>query len=201
MSSLKAILTGDIVHSRKVSSEIWLSVLTDCLRHYSNKFDIFRGDSFQIELPLEKCIEAVFYIKASIRTIEKLDVRLGLGIGKIEVERQHVKDSSGEAYIFSGEAFDTLDKELIRVRSPFDHWDESTNIMLQLATELANRWTVNMAKTVKTAIEHPEASQLELTKLLHRKHQSQISTELKKANWQKIKLTIEYCTKQLLITC
>lgn len=201
MSKIYAILTGDIVGSRKADIKIWLPILEESLGYYSNNFDIFRGDSFQIALPLENCIEAIFYIKSCIRTIEPLDVRLGLGIGEINYWDDHIKNAAGEALVYSGEAFDALEKNLIYVKSPWKEWNEPTNIMLQLATELANRWTVNMAQTVSAQIKHPDANQSEIARLLNRKYQSQISTELGNANWQKIKGAIDYCTRELTKRC
>ena len=196
-----AILTGDIVGSRRVETQKWLPHLEDALQYYTDNYDIFRGDSFQVAIPLEKCIEAIFFIKASMRCIEPLDVRIGLGIGEITYWDTHIKNSMGEALINSGEAFDRLDKNYIHVQSPWTDWNEQTNIILQLATELANRWTFNMAQTISTIIKNPEANQQEIAHLLNKKYQSQISTELGNASWQKIRIAIEYCTQQLLKQC
>ena len=201
MAKIYAILTGDVVNSRKADIQKWLPVLEENLHYYSNNFDIFRGDSFQVAVPLEQCIEALFLIKATIRAIEPLDVRIGLGLGEVSYWDAHIKNSAGDALIRSGEAFDALDKNLINVKSPWSEWDEPTNIMLNLATELANRWTQNMAQTVATQIKNPDANQSELAKILKKKYQSQISTELGNANWHKIKVTIDYCTKELIKRC
>lgn len=201
MKKLYAIITGDIVSSRKVNVQEWMPKLEETLHYYSDNFDIFRGDSFQLAVPIEQSIEAIFLLKATIRTVEPLDVRIGLGIGEISHWDAHIKNSAGEALINSGEAFDELEKNFVSVKSPWEDWDESTTIMLQLATELANRWTLNMAETVAMTIKNPTANQRELAKLLNRKYQSQISTELGNANWQKIKIAIDYCTKELIRQC
>ena len=201
MSSYYAIITGDIVQSRSVDSAIWLPKLQASLEHISQKFDIFRGDSFQVAVPLETCIASLFYIKACIKAIGQLDVRMSLGIGEIDYVDEHIKKSAGEAFIFSGEAFDDLHKELVLVKSKWASWDESSNIILQLACELANRWTNNMATTVAAVLEHPHANQQEIATLLHRKYQSQISTELQKAQWTKIKKAIDFTTSELLKLC
>ncbi|MGN0003542.1 MAG: hypothetical protein ACI35V_08910 [Sphingobacterium composti] len=201
MKNIYAILTGDIVNSRHADIQEWLPILEESLKFYSNNFDIFRGDSFQVAVPLDKSIEAIFLIKSALRTVDKLDVRIGLGVGEVSYWDDHIKNSTGEALINSGEAFDTLDKELIYVKSPWAEWNEPTNIMLQLAMELAKRWTINMAQTVLMQIRTPTANQSELARLLKRKYQSQVSTELGNANWQKIKMTIDYCTKDLIKRC
>jgi len=46
-------------------------------------------------------------------------------------------------------------------------------------------------------MDHPDKSQLEITQLLKRTHQSQVSRELNKANYTKLDQVIQYCTKQL----
>lgn len=193
---MHAIVTGDLVNSRSIESRIWLDVLQDTLAKYSKKFDIFRGDSFQAELELDNCLEAVFYIKARIKCIPNLDVRMGLGIGGIDFIDEHIKNSTGISFVYSGEAFDTLNKDFFAVKSANSEWDLLTNTMLSIAIELANNWTVNMSETVAAYIEYRLFNQQELAILLKRKYQSQISSALGKANWLKIKKAIDYCQNE-----
>lgn len=201
MRKIYAIVTGDLVNSRNHNAKVWLPVLENSLKEYSTNFDIFRGDSFQAEVELEKSFEILFYIKAKIKSISQLDVRFGLGYGSIENLDKHIKNSTGEAFINSGEAFDELKKELINMQSPWREWDIPVNLMLQLSTELANKWTENMAESVAATFENPLANQQQLANILHRKYQSQVSTELNKASFMKIKKVIEYCTHELLKQC
>lgn len=201
LNMIHAILIGDIVNSREYKPTLWQPVLEKSLQQYAKTFDIFRGDSFQAELPLATCFEFIFYIKAQIKALGKLDIRIGLGIGEVEYSSKEISNSTGEAFLNAGEAFDTLKKNLIALRSPWREFDEPVQIMLELATELANRWTVNMAESVAIAIAHPDYNQQELTKILNRKHQSQVSTELTKAHYNAIKKVIEYCTQELQKRC
>lgn len=195
--AIHVIVTGDLVNSRTTNSQIWLPVLEDTLNNCSTSYDIYRGDSFQAELDCSSFLETLFYIKARIKTIEQLDVRLGVGIGTIESRDSHLKNSTGQAFLYSGEAFDSLKKELFVVKSSDTAWDDLTNSSLALAFELANKWTNNMAETVAASIQYPSYSQQDLAKILQRKHQSQVSTELGKASWIKIKRAIDYCQQEL----
>ena len=55
-----AVITGDIINSRKVSSESWLPKLKDYFASSivdSDKWEIYRGDSFQLEVSVEKALE------------------------------------------------------------------------------------------------------------------------------------------------
>lgn len=200
-NKIYAVLIGDIVGSRTRSPEEWLPVLEHALAHYSSSFDIYRGDSFQLMVEVDKILEAYFYIKARIKTVGALDVRMSIGIGTIDYEAGHIKVSSGEAFVRSGEAFETLQKDLVAVQSPWSDWDEMASHMLQLSVELANKWTNNMAETVAVSIANPLANQQELAALLNRKYQSQVSTELNKSNWLKINRSLVYCTSEMLKKC
>lgn len=201
MKSMYAVITGDIIDSRSVDAKIWQPVLEKALAHYSKNFDIFRGDSFQVEVEMSNCIELAFYLKAKMRSLESLDVRMGIGIGKVDFLDKHIKNSTGEVFVLSGKAFDRLNKETINLCTPWKNWGQGLTLMLQLAVELANKWTVNMAEVVAIVLENPNANQQELAILLNRKYQSQVSTELTKANWSKIRRVIDFITKELLIKC
>jgi len=191
------ILTGDVIHSRKHEVAKWLPILEQSLTKYAMSFDIFRGDSFQAEVQLDQVFIAIFYLKAALRQLEGMDIRIGIGVGQVTFQTQDIKKSTGEAFILSGESLDSLTKESLEFRSPWTELNETINLLLTLSTKLSDQWTVNMAQTVKASFDYPNANQKELTKIVGRKYQSQISTELNRANYSKIKQVIDYCTKEL----
>jgi len=191
------ILTGDVIHSRSHDATEWLPKLEGGIKKYALSYDIFRGDSFQAEVPVENCFQTVFYLKSKMRQLEGMDIRIGIGVGKIDFIDQDIKKSSGEAFILSGESLDNLTKESLEFKSNWKDLDECINLILTLATRLTDQWTTNMAETVHAAMDNPKANQTDLTKIIGRKHQSQVSTELGKANYSKINQVIEYCTKEL----
>ncbi len=198
---MHVIIIGDIVNSRQVDTDRWLRILEEALQRYTKNFDIFRGDSFQAELPVADCFKFVFYVKARIKSLNYLDVRLGIGIGEIEYSDDSIRKSNGQAFIYAGEAFDALRKDLVLLRSPWPEYDAPVNIMMDLAMELSGKWTVNMAESVAIALENPEASQKELADILKRKYQSQVSTELSKAHFVQLSKVIDYCTQELIKRC
>ncbi|MBE8714898.1 SatD family protein [Sphingobacterium hungaricum] len=198
--AIQTIVTGDIVSSRTIEQNTWLPILEKAIQGYSSKYDIFRGDSFQIQLQIEDVFECVFYLKASLKAIG-LDVRIGIGVGTIEHDEDTIKKSSGEAFVFSGNAFDELGKETLSIKSEWTELDTTLNLMLQLATEIADRWTMSMAHSIAIALSNPTINQKELAKLLNQKYQSQISTKLGNAGFQKIKRVIQYATNELIKRC
>lgn len=190
------VLTGDVVESRSVNPNIWMPELEAALSHFSKKYDIYRGDSFQAEVSLNDAFISVFYVKAAMRSV-KLDVRVGIGIGHKEVDNIRVKNTFGTALLRSGEAFDSLKKDTILTRSGNEGFDEMCNVMLLLAAELCARWTPTVAVTMRAALLSEEINQKELAIQLNKKHQSQVSRELQRAGFAKLKNAIEYCTKKL----
>ncbi len=192
-----AVITGDIVKSRSEDPGIWLPILEEAIAVYADTYDVFRGDSFQLEVPLDKVFTAAFYIKATM--IEAgLDVRLGIGIGEKDYRSPHIKTTFGSALIYSGEAFDELKKETLYLKSPDTEFDALCNTILPLLSEICHRWTPNIAETVKVALKHEGANQVELAKILQKKYQSQVSIALQKAGFSKIRQALDYCTTQLL---
>ncbi len=191
------IITGDVVQSRSHEAVEWLPSLEDGIKKYAVSYDIFRGDSFQAEITVENCFQSIFYLKAVMRQFEGMDIRIGIGVGDIDFKDKSIKKSSGTAFILSGQALDSLTKETLEFKSPWPDLDERINLILTLSSRLSDQWTSNMAETVKTAMDNPGANQTELTQIIGRKYQSQVSTELGKANYSKINQSIHYCTKEL----
>ena len=119
---MTSVITGDIVKSKTQSNpEIWIEVLKKGLSTLNNDntfWEIYRGDSFQIEIPNtnNSFINAV-YLKACVKMIKNLDVRLAIGIGNKTYQGKKVSESNGEAFVFSGETLETLkrDKQNLRL--------------------------------------------------------------------------------------
>ncbi len=80
---LWTVLTGDIVNSRSVDAESWRSKLKSVLEIYTKKYDVYRGDSFQALLPLDKAMECAVALMANMHVMEGIGVRIGLGVGTV----------------------------------------------------------------------------------------------------------------------
>ncbi|WP_207420543.1 hypothetical protein [Desertivirga brevis] len=182
-----AILTGDIINSRKATStEEWLSVLKEALGS-KESWEIFRGDSFQLKTEVEEALLKAIYIKACVKTIKNIDVRIAIGIGREGYTAEKLSESNGEAFIFSGEKFELLKKEKVSlsVRSASADFDFEFNIALKLALIAVDKWTPAVAEMVKIALENQGASQSELAELTN-KTQSSVSEALSRANFFEI---------------
>ncbi|MDN3492288.1 HMG-box domain-containing protein [Winogradskyella bathintestinalis] len=168
-----SVITGDIIKSRAAQSEdVWLTPLKAALSNISNDtsfYDIYRGDSFQLEShTIEDSFRTSIYIKAFLKSIKGIDVRMSIGIGKKDYEGKSVSESNGEAFIFSGETFDTLKKEKqnLKIKTSNDTLNEELNLYFRLALIAMDNWTVNSAEIVKLSLEFPTMIQSELAKLI-----------------------------------
>ncbi|WP_296385092.1 transcriptional regulator [Winogradskyella sp.] len=170
---MTSVITGDIIKSRSVSDQdLWLKELKYALSMLSSDksyYEIYRGDSFQFEYrEYYASFKAAVYIKACIKSIKGLDVRMSIGIGEKSHTGETVSESNGEAFIFSGETFETLKKEKKNLKIKTKHFelDKELNLYFKLALIAMDNWTVNSAEIVKLSLENPNMIQSELAKLI-----------------------------------
>jgi hypothetical protein len=166
-----SVITGDIVQSRKSESD-WLPVLKKTLSMEGKSprvWEIFRGDSFQVEIkdPARAFFAAV-RIKSAIKTMANLDVRMAIGIGGKNADREKLAESDGEAFINSGEKFETLKKvkQTLAIKTPWPAFDRDMNICFKLACIPMDDWTPNSAELVHLLTQHEGLTQTELARKL-----------------------------------
>ncbi len=189
---MTSVITGDIINSRKQKEpEVWINTLKNALSNLSSDtkyWEIYRGDSFQIEIrDYHSSFTAAIYIKACIQMIKGLDVRLAIGVGNKTYEGNDVTESNGEAFVFSGEIMETLKKEKqnLRIKTKNPDIDKELNLYFKLALITMDNWSANSAEIVKLSIENPDALQSELGKLIGI-NQNSISNRQKRAHLEEI---------------
>lgn len=199
MNTTTAVITGDIINSRKDTPEAWLPNLKKALSTYGKEptqWEIYRGDSFQLEIPPEKALEAAIHIKATLKQKKGIDIRMGIGLGEKDYSSEKITESNGSAFVFSGECFENLKKQTLAIKSSSEVFDTTINVMLQLATLTMDNWLPATSRAVKTSIEHPQANQKELAALLN-KSQSNISEALIRAGFDEVQKMTQFYTTQL----
>ncbi len=161
------IITGDIVNSRKLSSQIWIDGLKKLLNNFGHtptEWEIYRGDEFQLEIKKpEEALRAAIYIKSYFKSI-KLDVRMSIGFGDKTYSANKISESNGSAFIRSGEVFETLKKQKINllINSGNLMLDREINLMLRLCLTFMDNWLAQSAEFVQVAIANPTLSQDEI---------------------------------------
>ena len=160
-------------------------------------WEIFRGDSFQLEIkdPSQALLKAV-QIKAAIKRIKHLDVRIAVGIGSISHASSKITESNGEAFIFSGELLEAITKEKrnLAIRTPWLELDEEINLYLKLALVIMDDWSPSSAELVQILTEqytrnrelrqNKIAAKLEIT-------QSSVSARIKRAYYSEIRAVLD----------
>jgi len=184
-----AVITGDIINSRALPEE-WISTLKGALEGLFGKninWEIFRGDSFQVELNATDALINAIYIKACIKVLKGADVRIGIGIGKKSISAEKVTEANGEAFINSGSAFDALktNKVNMAIITPWPKVNEEVNLFIKLALIAMDSWGQIAAEMVKYAIENQNTKQDKIAKISGRS-QSSVSEALKRAHFTEI---------------
>lgn len=188
---MTSIITGDIINSQKVSPIIWLQKLKLELNRVGKNpltWEIYRGDSFQVEIkdPLMTLLTAL-KIKAAIKSIKEMDVRLAIGVGNKTHEASNITESNGSAFVYSGEIFESLVKvkQNLAIATPSNEFNKEMNLLFRFALIVMDNWTVNSAEMVYLALSHPDHSQKELGEILKIK-QNAVSSRLKRAYFAEI---------------
>ncbi|SFF07954.1 hypothetical protein SAMN05518672_115101 [Chitinophaga sp. CF118] len=189
---MTSVITGDIINSRRVENPaIWLNPLKALLGEWGKSpktWEIYRGDSFQVEISQPQyALLAAIRIKACIKSVEKLDVRMGIGIGEKNFDTPKITEANGEVFINSGEMFEELKKlkQHLAIRSPWPELDTELNLMFRLASIVLDKWSTATAQIVTASIINRTLSQKELGEKIERT-QSTVSEAQKRAHYDEI---------------
>lgn len=200
---MTSVIIGDIINSQEKPPQQWLEVLKTVLNTFGPSptvWEIYRGDSFQIEVEPKHALRTCILIKANIKQFDGLDARLAIGIGDKTYHAEKITEANGSAFVNSGDCFENLKKTTLALKSPFEAFDDSMNLMLQLALLTMDYWTSNSATLVKTALEHPDFNQSQIAAFLG-KTQGNISQGLKRAGFDEISKLIKYFNNQTQQLC
>lgn len=197
-----AVITGDIIGSRKIKTSAWLSVLKEGLAvfgEHPQDWEIYRGDSFQLQVAPEKALEAILLLKAKLKQLPNLDLRASIGIGAVGYRAAQITESNGEAFIRSGECFEQA-KGILGIRTPWQDFDEVFQLLLNMAVPLMDRWAPISSQIIEAKLLHPKKTQKELAKLLDTE-QPLISAGLSRASFHEIAQLADYYQKEITQRC
>ncbi len=214
-----AVLTGDIIGSRKVYN---INELIDALKHVfadikvntSIVFDaeIYRGDSFQVVIlnPKDALLFAMLVrvglkAKTIVKSrstsipIDKLwDARIAIGIGQAIVKSKII-ESNGEAFQLSGLEFDKLKKERdkLNILTVWKNQNTAFNIIVKLLDITIDKWTKLTSEVVYEYL-LKNKTQSELAKQLNIS-QPAIHKRLSIANINVIENSINYISSEIAL--
>ena len=196
-----AIITGDIINSDRYAASEWMDILKPYLAGQGktpNDWEIYRGDEFQIRTTPERALSMAIQIKALIKSIKNLDVRIGIGLGSETFVGSSVSQSNGKAYQRSGRVFETLKEQKLNLAivTGHDDKDKTLNLMLKLALNFMDDWSVVSAQMVSLTLTKPNASQQEVADQL-KIRQSAVSQRLKRARMDLVLDLLAYYRENL----
>jgi len=183
-----AILTADIINSRKLPSKKWidsLKIILNTIGKTPNDWEIYRGDEFQLELKNpEDSLLIAFQLKAFFKSIN-LDLRMSFGFGDKTYKAKKITESNGTAFIRSGETFETLKKQKLNLALNSGNliFDEELNLILKLSLSFMDNWLQQAAEFVLIAIQNPTLSQEEIGVKLGI-NQAAVSRRQKRSNYE-----------------
>lgn len=201
-----AVITADLIDSTKYKKKQLEFILEELQGEFAKlteefpgavRFDMFRGDSFQVVLQEPSlALRIALRLKATVTKaqidpmISKAvipigDVRLAIGVGEGEFPQQEVHTANGMAYQYSGRLLDGM-KSLGR-KTQFQCADANINAELDTTfaflDNVTDRWSVASSEVVyyllKGYKEQEIADQLD-------RSQAAINLRKKAASWQEI---------------
>jgi hypothetical protein len=167
-----SVITGDIIQSRRTENPRWLPKLKKTLSLEGKSpgtWQVYRGDSFQVEVtdPAKAFLTAI-RIKATIKTVKNLDVRMAIGIGDKKFNSSNVVESDGDAFVRSGEMFEMLKKlkQTLAIKTEWSDFDREMNVCFRLASIPMDGWTTSSAELIQLLVAKRNLTQKALAKRL-----------------------------------
>ncbi|MEX0610261.1 MAG: transcriptional regulator [Balneolaceae bacterium] len=167
-----SVITGDIINSRETETSYWLPVLKKSLNTFGSHpqgWEIFRGDSFQLQIEnTEDALLAAIKIKADIKSLKSLDVRMSIGIGEKNFTAEKITESNGEAFINSGKGFELLksEKSTLSITTFDPTFNVEMNLYLRLLLIAVDNWSPGSAEIVRVSLDNQAMPQQKMGKML-----------------------------------
>ncbi len=192
-----SIITADIVNYTELAQSLEGNLIDDFTKWTKKmnvfsgvKYEIFRGDSFQCIIPnlnqtLKICLLNRTYFLRLSKNQTVLDLRQSIGVGEITSLQKTLSRSDGEAFRYSGQSFDEMDKKGNRIifKSSFPEIDAELNTSLTLLEAIIQGWTSTQAEVFFYKLQEKKekeiAEQLSIS-------QPAVNRHLKAVSWSAI---------------
>ncbi|SHL70745.1 hypothetical protein [Hymenobacter psychrotolerans] len=193
-----AVITGDVVESTQYNYSDVLFVLKESLtkafeRQPGARYEIIRGDSFQIFVPDSNvALSKAFEIRALLRSStvagignkDQLDAKISIGVSS--QAKHELRDSLGESYgaafLRSGRQLNLLKSSGQRLVVVSDEPDTDSwmNLCLSVAELTISRWSPEQCKAILESIKNCNQTQIAQTLGIT---QAAVNQRLKNAGW------------------
>ena len=201
-----AILTGDVVDSTKLlptkRGEL-ARLLRETLGNVSGNgvYDIYRGDSFQVQIPDPvQSLRTSIQIRCKLRQAfvqEKkpvIDARISIGIGSVTYQASRVSESDGEAYQLSGRTLDAMKESRLQIKTgdeAFNGWIDAICLLLDV---IISGWTAQQSEVIYELLngerQQDIAKRIGIT-------QASVNDRLRTAHWHALEATVVFFEEKI----
>lgn len=204
--SITAVLTGDVVNSRKLSDEKYEDLLYTlnnllafvCLQHNENQHQMMRGDSFQVVIHDAKhALRYAVLIRTGLKERHaSFDCRISIGIGKNEVIRHNIGNSTGDAFTLSGQALDSMKQARLSVMSPSLGFNNNIQLLIKYLDHQINEFTQRQSAICSLKLRNKELTQQDIADVLEANRVS-ISRSLKASRFDLLQANVSLFTQHI----
>ncbi|MCG9972460.1 SatD family protein [Christiangramia crocea] len=207
-----AVISADLLSSSSYPKELLEKTITTLNKEFrelerltkpNSEFKIYRGDSFQgIVYSPEEALLFALRIKTAINRLHLndsesnkafkrvADLRLAIGIGTYDFQRDSILESNGQAFQFSGRTLDEIKKEnrKLKLKTPSDNINEEFDTSFLLFDTISDKWSTASAEVIyyllKGFKETEIATELGIS-------QSAVNQRKKAAGWDAIDVLLQ----------
>jgi hypothetical protein len=164
MSNIHAVLTGDLIKSRKADATA-LSVAFDVLRDAAAdfgqawdsdlRFTRYRGDGWQVVLQDPGLVlDALLFFAARLRARSPaIETRISAGIGAVtSIGTADLADATGPAFFISGDHLETMSRKR-KLAIAGSGIGAAQAAIVDLAEHIASGWTPAQAEAVALSLD------------------------------------------------
>jgi hypothetical protein len=212
MGEIFAVLTGDLVESKRLSTEQLdqvranLRAAADEVKRWKRGLmrgtpEFFRGDAWQILLTDPKlALRVALFLRTSLLSGNLGDTRVVIGLGKVErVNTKRISLSTGQAFTLSGRELDKLTQYFrmsIVLPEEARVLGDWLRIVGHLCDMLIGHWTSRQAEIIRAALALDDPTQAEVAERLDPPVTKQAVTKaLAGADWQGLRSALRQFEK------
>ena len=191
-----AVITADIINSDEYPTAIWMDLLKTSLKKWGKSpadWEIYRGDELQLRTRPELALSTAIELKARIKTIKGLDIRIAIGLGEEDFRANTVSESNGTAYRRSGRTLEFLksQKKKMGIDLGISTYNRTFNLLIDLTSDFMDNWSSVSAELVAASLSQKGITQNEMAQLLQI-NQSAVSQRKKRARLHLINDLLDY---------
>ncbi|GHC20901.1 helix-turn-helix domain-containing protein [Aidingimonas halophila] len=164
-----AVLTGDVIQSRKIPDsrrlfDVLDTILAQLAERYDGKGERYRGDGFQLAITQpERGLTAAIMLRAALiqhsDDAQRWDARVAIAIGRSQwSDQQPVSEANDDPFIRSGQTLDEMNAHL-GLSLPAGQDNDCLVLLTRFADEMIDDWSPHSAETVLLTLQHNESQQ------------------------------------------